>query len=139
MSASEVGSLEDLLEALEERRTSAQDRGWPKSWSVKPATIPWCRPDQPPQNNQPAAVHLNDYNLDQEPQVAPGSNIFMAPRNCVVCLTAPAPACCAVVGCGHLCLCWPCALQIRATVNKCPTCNCALLGADGKLQIIIIL
>lgn len=53
---------------------------------------------------------------------------------CFVCRAAPAAM--LVVVCGHLCMCSPCAEQVRRQNNKCPVCHLASLDGNGKLMLI---
>jgi hypothetical protein len=53
---------------------------------------------------------------------------------CYVCRAAPATM--LVVACGHLCMCAPCAEQVRRHYNKCPRCNQASLDGNGELMLI---
>jgi hypothetical protein len=139
LTVSQVDSLGKLTKALDARRTSARKRGWPKPWNMMVARIPSCIsiPDKPPPLNQkqPDAVHLNDFNLDFPPYNA-SAKCFPEQRDCFICLDEEAYI--AVVGCGHLVLCYSCAVVLRAGENKCPLCARATLDSSGKVQLLVI-
>lgn len=49
-------------------------------------------------------------------------------------------ACVVVLGCGHLCLCYGCAVDQRQEYNQqvCPKCKVGVVDNEGKLQMQLI-
>jgi Zinc finger, C3HC4 type (RING finger) len=80
-----------------------------------------------------------DAQYAKEEEKAAAAGVVMKPRpspfsvrECCTCMTRPAIV--TVVGCGHFCLCGPCAMQIQATkYAKCPKCRTGQHNKNGEL------
>jgi len=118
--------MEQIFEALECLRRAAIEQGHIVRWNCIPTYIPREAMPKVQLNNLGSAA-FDPWVVQPRPQQ----------QTCRLCVRHP--ACVAVLGCGHLCLCFGCAAHVRSGIlQRCLKCNGSFLDDSGKLMMQLI-